>query len=62
MATLSTALTNAIVELMVQLDAEASIETPGWLERMVRYYGLGERVRVVCGRVLLDKGRAPSVS
>lgn len=56
-ATLNDALEHATGEIMVQLDADASIETPGWLEQMVAFYRSDERIGVVCGRVVLDNGR-----
>ncbi len=56
-ATLNTALEHASGEIMVQLDADASIETRGWLERMVGFYRSDERIGVVCGRVIMDDGR-----
>lgn len=56
-ATLNTALEHATGGLVVQLDADASVETPGWLERMVRFYLSDERVGVVCARIVLDNGR-----
>ena len=56
-ATLNTALDRATGEIMVQLDADASIETLGWLERMVAFYRSDERIGVVCGRVVMDDRR-----
>ncbi len=57
MATLNTGLEHATGEIIVQLDADASIETPGWLERMVGFYRSDERIGVLCGRIVLDNGR-----
>ena len=44
-------------ELVVSLDGDATIETPGWLERMVRLAGLDPAVGAVCAGVVLDTGR-----
>lgn len=42
--------------LMVQLDADASIETPGWLERMVSFFVSDHRIGVVTGKIVFDWG------
>ena len=34
-------------DLVVQLDADATLETPGWLERMVAFLGSDPRVGAV---------------
>jgi GT2 family glycosyltransferase len=44
-------------EVTVQLDADASVETPGWLERMVRALSTDERIGVVTGEVVIDTGK-----
>ena len=43
-------------ELVVQLDADASIETPEWLSPMVSFFVSDERVGVVTARVVFDTG------
>ena len=43
-------------EVVVQLDADASIETPGWIERMLPLLMLDERVGVVTGKIVMDSG------
>src|SRR4051794_28853005 len=43
-------------ELVVQLDADASIETPGWLDRMVRFFVSDPRIGVVTGKIVTDAG------
>ncbi len=43
-------------ELVVQLDADASIETPGWLESMVGFFRLDPRVGVITSKVVTDAG------
>ncbi len=42
--------------LIVQLDADASIETPGWLEQMVSFFVSDDRVGVVTGKIVFDWG------
>ena len=44
-------------ELLVQLDADATVETPGWLERLVDFHQSDPRVGVVTAAVVLDTGR-----
>ena len=44
-------------ELLVQLDADATVETPGWLERLVAFQQSDPRVGVVTAAVVLDTGR-----
>jgi O-antigen biosynthesis protein len=43
-------------ELVVQLDADATVETPGWLERMVGFMQADERVGAVTAKVVFDHG------
>jgi GT2 family glycosyltransferase len=54
--TLNTALEHVRGELIVRMDGDATVETPGWLERMIRLHDLDESVGVVAGRVVLDSG------
>ena len=42
--------------VVVQLDADASVETPGWLERMVSLLLFDELVGVVTAKVVMDFG------
>lgn len=44
-------------EVIVQLDADASIETPGWVQRMLPLLLLDDRVGVLTAKVVLDTGR-----
>src|SRR5688572_27196485 len=44
---LNEALTHARGELIVQLDGDATVETPGWLGRMVDFLCADERIGVV---------------
>jgi glycosyltransferase involved in cell wall biosynthesis len=54
--TLNAGLAQATGELVVQLDADASIETPGWLQRMVSFFVSDERIGVVTAKVVFDWG------
>jgi GT2 family glycosyltransferase len=54
--TLNEALGHVRGELIVRMDGDATVETPGWLERMIRLHDLDESVGVVAGRVVLDSG------
>ena len=56
-AALNTALGHARGELVVQLDGDATVETPGWLERMIGVLESGPRVGVVGAGVVFDNGR-----
>jgi GT2 family glycosyltransferase len=53
---LNTALEAADGELCVQLDSDASIETPGWLETMVDLMLLDDRVGAVGPKIVMDSG------
>lgn len=55
--TLNVALEAASGQVCVQLDADASIETPGWVERMLGLLGIDEAVGVVVGKVVMDSGQ-----
>ena len=54
--TLNEALAHVKGELVVRMDGDATVETPGWLEVMMRLHDLDESVGVVAGRVVLDSG------
>lgn len=43
-------------ELVVQLDGDATVETPGWLERMADFYTSDDSIGVVTPLVTLDDG------
>jgi GT2 family glycosyltransferase len=43
-------------ELVVQLDADASIETSDWLRRMVTFFVSDDRIGLVTARVVMDSG------
>jgi len=53
---LNAGLEAATGDLVVQLDGDASIETRGWLEEMVRFVSSDERIGVVTAKVVLDTG------
>ncbi len=56
-AALNAGLREARGDVVVQLDADASIETPGWVERMLPLLLFDDRVGVVTAKVVLDTGR-----
>lgn len=58
--TLNAALAAASGDVCVQLDADASIETPGWIERMLELLLIDERVGVVVAKVVNDTGQLHS--
>jgi glycosyltransferase involved in cell wall biosynthesis len=53
---LNAALHAATGEVCVQLDSDASVETPRWLERMLALLTLDERVGVVTAKVVMEGG------
>jgi glycosyltransferase involved in cell wall biosynthesis len=55
-AALNTALNAASGEVCVQIDSDASVETHGWVERMLELLLLDERVGVVTAKVVMDSG------
>jgi GT2 family glycosyltransferase len=55
--TLNRALALATGEICVQLDADATVETPGWIEAMLGFFGSDERIGVVSPKVVFDSGR-----
>jgi GT2 family glycosyltransferase len=54
--TLNEALRHVRGELIVRMDGDATVETRGWLERMIRLHDTDPAVGVVAGRVVLDSG------
>jgi GT2 family glycosyltransferase len=54
--TLNEALRHVRGELIVRMDGDATVETPGWLERMIGLHDTDPAVGVVAGRVVLDSG------
>jgi glycosyltransferase involved in cell wall biosynthesis len=59
-ATLNAGLAEATGEIVVRLDGDATIETPGWLERMLSFYGSDDRIGVVVGKIVFDSGHVHS--
>ena len=59
-ATLNAALAKAAGEIVVRLDGDATIETPGWLERMLSFYRSDDRIGVVVGKIVFDSGHVHS--
>jgi len=53
---LNSGLREASGELVVQLDADASVQTPGWLERMVALFLTDARIGVLTAKVVYDWG------
>ena len=56
-AALNAGLEAASGEVVVQLDSDATVETPGWLERMLALLTSDDRVGVVTGEVVFDHGQ-----
>ncbi len=54
--TLNRCLELATGEICVQLDADATIETPSWLEKMLAFFQSDERIGVVSPKVVFDSG------
>jgi GT2 family glycosyltransferase len=54
--TLNEALLHVRGELVVRMDGDATVETPGWLERMIRLHDTDPSVGVVAGGVDFDSG------
>jgi len=59
-ATLNAALAEASGEIVVRLDGDATLESPGWLERMLSFYRSDERIGVVVARIVFDSGHVHS--
>ncbi|HEX8075278.1 MAG TPA: glycosyltransferase family 2 protein [Thermoleophilaceae bacterium] len=58
--TLNAGLAEAEGEIVARLDGDATIETPGWLGRMVEFLGCDERVGVVVAKIVFDSGQIHS--
>lgn len=56
-AALNTGLEAATGEVVVQLDGDASVETPGWVEEMLALLLSDDRIGVVTAKVVLESGR-----
>lgn len=55
-AALNAALGAAGGEFCVQIDSDASIETPSWIERLLDFMLIDDRVGLVTGKVVMDSG------
>jgi glycosyltransferase involved in cell wall biosynthesis len=53
---LNSGLKAATGQLVVQLDADASVETPGWLEQMSGFFVTDPRIGVVTAKIVFDWG------
>ena len=53
---LNAALERARGEVVVRLDGDATIETPGWLGRMLAFHDSDERIGVVVAKIVFDSG------
>ena len=58
--TLNAGLAEACGDVVVRLDGDATIETPGWLERMLAFHGSDERIGVVVAKIVFDSGHVHS--
>jgi GT2 family glycosyltransferase len=56
MESLNLGLATATGSHVVQLDADASVETPGWVEAMLAFFERDERVGVTTAKVVMDNG------
>ena len=48
-------------EIVVRLDGDATVETPGWLERMLAFYLTDERIGVVVAQIVYESGLVHSL-
>jgi GT2 family glycosyltransferase len=53
---LNAGLAEATGEVIVRLDGDATIETPGWLGRMLDFHASDDRIGVVGARIVFDSG------
>ena len=54
--TLNRALELATGDVIVQMDADASVETPDWVQKMLGLLLIDEKVGVVTAKVIFDSG------
>lgn len=57
---LNRALKRASGDVIVRLDGDATIETPGWLERMLALQATSDQVGVVVAKIVFDSGHVHS--
>jgi GT2 family glycosyltransferase len=43
-------------DLLVRLDGDATVETPGWIERMVALHAVDDRVGLIVAKIVFDTG------
>jgi O-antigen biosynthesis protein len=48
-------------EIVVRLDGDATIETPGWLELMLSFYLSDDRIGIVVSRIVFETGMIHSL-
>ncbi|MDX6667474.1 MAG: hypothetical protein QOK04_854 [Solirubrobacteraceae bacterium] len=58
---LNRAIAAASGDVLVRLEGDATIETPGWLESMLRLQGTSDRVGVVVARIIFESGHVHSL-
>lgn len=56
-AALNLAVERATADVVVRLDGDATIETPGWLDTMLAFHDSHPKVGVVATKVVFDSGR-----
>jgi GT2 family glycosyltransferase len=54
--TLNAALEQASGEIIVRIDGDATVETPGWLETMLAFHTSDPRIGVTVAKIVLDSG------
>jgi GT2 family glycosyltransferase len=59
--TLNAGLEEARGEIVVRLDGDSTIETPGWLRRMVDFHQSDDRIGVVVAKIVFDSGQIHSL-
>jgi GT2 family glycosyltransferase len=57
---LNLGLERAAGDVIVRLDGDATLETPGWLERMLDFHASDPRIGVVTPRTVFEDGRVQS--
>jgi GT2 family glycosyltransferase len=58
--TLNTALERAAGDVIVRMDGDATVETTGWLERMLSFHESDPSVGVIVARIVFGSGRLHS--
>jgi GT2 family glycosyltransferase len=55
-STLNEALEHVSGEIIVRIDGDATVETPGWLETMLAFHTSDPRIGVTVAKIVLDSG------